>query len=538
MNPTLLPPHIPETAPFNAVQRAWLNGFFAGLFGTDVRGDLTAPPVVAAKPQAEEEELPWHDPSLSLDERLRLADGQPLPRVLMAAMAQLDCGACGYLCKTYAEAVAGGQEKSLTLCAPGGKLTAVKLREILARAAVSPGAAATSARTELNAETRPRDSREASRTTPHGRENPFPARLVRCVPLNKGGGAKDTRLVVLDLEGSGITYEPGDSLGVYPENCPELVDEIDKALGARGDEGVRTPSGDTVPFREALSRHFEIENVGDALSDLLLGSVKGGDDAACLRALLDGDGVSSSPVGLIDFLRLVPSARPRPREVAAALPALRPRLYSIASSLKAHPNEVHLTVGVVRYEARGRIRKGVTSTHLAERVRHGERVRVFVRPSHGFKLPPSGNTPILMIGPGTGIAPFRAFLQERKARGERGKAWLFFGDQRRAMDFLYEEELQTYLAEGFLTRLDVAFSRDQKEKVYVQHRMREHASEFWRWIEEGACVYVCGDARSMASDVDLALRKIVETEGRRSPAEAMHFVQELAKAKRYQRDVY
>jgi sulfite reductase (NADPH) flavoprotein alpha-component len=222
-----------------------------------------------------------------------------------------------------------------------------------------------------------------------------------------------------------------------------------------------------------------------------------------------------------------------------ALNPLQPRLYSISSSLKAHPDEVHLTVGIVRYlNGRNRQCKGVCSTFFADRVRPGQKVRAFVHESHGFTVPENTDLPIIMVGPGTGIAPFRGFLEERKATKSRGKNWLFFGDQQKAVDFLYEKELAAYQADGILTRLDTAFSRDQKEKVYVQTRMLENAAELWKWLNEGAHFYVCGDAKRMATDVDNALKKIVAEQGKMSPESAKAYVMDLSKNKRYQRDVY
>jgi sulfite reductase (NADPH) flavoprotein alpha-component len=240
----------------------------------------------------------------------------------------------------------------------------------------------------------------------------------------------------------------------------------------------------------------------------------------------------------VDLLPALQARRPDPAQVVAALGPLRPRLYSIASSLRAHPDEVHLTVGIVRYQARGRLRHGVASTYLGERLTEGRRVQVFVQRSPGFRLPASPDTPIVMIGPGTGIAPFRAFLQERRATGARGRAWLFFGDQRRDCDFLYQDELEGHLRDGSLTRLDTAFSRDQEAKVYVQHRLLEQARTLWSWIEDGAHLYVCGDARRMARDVDEALRRIIEQEGGLAPGEGKGRLGALAAAGRYHRDVY
>jgi sulfite reductase (NADPH) flavoprotein alpha-component len=272
--------------------------------------------------------------------------------------------------------------------------------------------------------------------------------------------------------------------------------------------------------------------------ELLINSAARPDEASALKEILASDGCAEGDE-VLDLLRQFPSARPEPHEFVTALNPLQPRLYSISSSLKAHPDQVHLTVGVVRYvNGRSRQCKGVCSTFFAERVRPGQKVRVFMHPSHGFSVPADGDTPIIMVGPGTGIAPFRAFLEERKATGAKGGNWLLFGDQQRAYDFLYEDELTAYQRDGLLTRLDTAFSRDQKEKVYVQTRMLEHAAEVWKWLQGGAYFYVCGDAKRMATDVDNALREIVAEQGGMSPEAAKAYVADLTKAKRYQRDVY
>jgi sulfite reductase (NADPH) flavoprotein alpha-component len=241
---------------------------------------------------------------------------------------------------------------------------------------------------------------------------------------------------------------------------------------------------------------------------------------------------------LLDLLVAFPSARPPLDELVAALSPLQPRLYSIASSPKAHGSEIHLTVGVVRYARNGRARKGVASTFLAERAAPSGDLKGFVQKAHGFRLPASGDTPIVMIGPGTGVAPFRGFLAERQAAGARGRNWLFFGEQRRDHDFLYRDELETWSRDGVLTRLDTAFSRDQEDKIYVQHRMRENARELWSWLEAGAHVYVCGDAKRMARDVDQALTEVAATQGQLSAADAKAYVARLTREHRYQRDVY
>jgi sulfite reductase (NADPH) flavoprotein alpha-component len=454
--------------------------------------------------------------------RLELAAGKPLERRLMAAMAQLDCGACGYLCKTYAEAIAAGSERDLTRCAPGGTATAKKLRELVAEAR-STAPLAAPARVE-------RDARSA--------DDAVPARLVKTERLNADGSLKDTRLVVLDLGPSGTTYEPGDSLGVWPENCPRDVEELIAVLGASDDTPVTGPSGERRALRDVLARRSVIHQVSHDVLALLGSRASDASEARRLAEAAESDEAPFASSTVAEVLAEFPSARPAIDDLVAALPLLRPRLYSLSSSLRAHPAEAHLTVGVVRYEANGRRRRGVASTYLAERVEPGASVRVFVHPSPHFRLPADGDVPIVMVGPGTGVAPFRAFLEERRARGDRGGSWLFFGDQRRDLDFLYRTELEAFEHEGVLTRLDTAFSRDQAEKVYVQHRMIERGAELWRWIQRGAHLYVCGDARRMARDVDAALYEVVRREGGFSNEAAREYVVGLKREGRYQRDVY
>lgn len=536
-------PALPDNAPFSPAQRAWLNGFFAGLISRVAGGSNAAAPLpVAAAPVIEEEEsFPWHDAALSLEERLALAEGKPVSRQLMAAMAQLDCGACGYICQTYSEAIATGSEKDLTKCAPGGKDTSRKLKELLARSAgaagpqavVLPGEVKVAGKSGVNGHAKPQPG-------VYSRLNPCTARVIKAEPLNRPGSAKDTRLVAFDLANTGLTYEVGDALGIYPENCPDVVQWILDAIDAAGTEKVSAPDGSLIPLREALTTHYTITKPGGDLLNLLAAVAQSRLDADGLKALADDDG-PGIPEGMevLDVLQQFPSARPEPEAFVNALAPLQPRLYSISSSQRAHPTEVHLTVGVVRYvNGRGRQCKGVASTYLAERMKEGATARIFVQTSHGFRLPANGDVPVIMVGPGTGIAPFRAFLQERHASGSTGKNWLLFGDQRGEFDFLYESELRTYQQQGVLCRLDTAFSRDQAEKLYVQTRMLQAADEIWSWLQAGAHFYVCGDAKRMAKDVDNALKQIVAEKGNLSPEAAKAYVAELTKSKRYQRDVY
>jgi sulfite reductase (NADPH) flavoprotein alpha-component len=354
----------------------------------------------------------------------------------------------------------------------------------------------------------------------YSKTQPFPAPLLAVRPLNTPGSAKEVNHIEFDLSAAGpsLSYEAGDALGVIPQNCPALVAEILAALGADGEEAVPTKVGE-LPLRRALTECFDLNK-----------------PAPTLLALL-GLPASPPPHHVIDALLAAP-AKPSPLAFVAALKPIAPRLYSISSSPKAHPGQVHLTVGALRYELGGRARKGACSTFLAERAQALGKVGVFVHANKAFRPPADPKRPMIMVGPGTGIAPFRAFLEERAATAAPGKNWLFFGDQKAATDFLYADELHALRASGVLTRLDLAFSRDQAEKIYVQHRMLENAAELFAWLEAGAHFYVCGDASRMAKDVDAALHEIVRLAGNRTAEEAAAYVQALKTAKRYQRDVY
>lgn len=520
-------PLIPESAPFSAEQRAWLNGFLAGLYGGAAAGG--GAPAAEAEP---EEEFPWHDPALALDERLAMAAGRPASRRYMAAMAQLDCGQCGYVCKSYAEAIASGAEGSLSLCVPGGKATQKALKALVSEA---PAVAAPAA---------PKASGPAM----------VPIRMLAAHALSGGGSAKDVRNVVLDLEGSGLRYEPGDSLGLLTPNDPALVEGCLAILGVAGDEPVPCPDGVARPVREAFLSHLAIARPLDRTFDLLAGAARDAKEAAMLRKLVDGDDdATPQDADLLDLLEHFPSARPALADLAASLPGLKPRLYSIASSPLAVPGKVELCVSVVQAERRGRVRQGVASSHLglralAEGGAHtvpGDRERAlasimpaYMQVSH-FRLPEDTATPVIMCGPGTGIAPFRAFLQHRAALGIKGRTWLFFGDQRSSTDYLFQPEIEGWLADGTLERLSLAWSRDPgARKTYVQDRMKEHAADLWRWFQDGARFYICGDASRMAKDVDATLRGIAMSEGRMDAEAARDWIVALARQNRYQRDVY
>ncbi|WP_442485011.1 sulfite reductase subunit alpha [Aeoliella sp. SH292] len=526
---------IPESAPFTDEQRAWLNGFLAGwtgLAGADgsmlASHDMAtamsaANGMMGSDAPAEEEAFPWHDPAIELDERMKLAEGKPLERRMMAAMAQLNCGACGYACKTYSEAIASGEEKNLTLCSPGGKDTAKILKllkkELEAGTVTSNGASFNGHALNGHA------TNGVAKPSGYSRANPYTARVKSSENLNTAGSSKHTSHVVIDLGDSDITYNVGDSLGVYPTNCDSLVREVMECVDAVNDE-----------LRLRLLEKYCLRSITDELLEKLQQKSTDVVAQAAIAQLVDSDELDTMDV--LDLLRRFPVARLSGEELAGCLREMTPRLYSIASSQRAHPGEVHLTVGKATTTIGGRTYKGVASTMFAERVRTDHPVCVFVHPSHGFTVPADPKAPMIMVGPGTGIAPFRAFLEERAATGATGKNWLFFGDQHAATDFLYRDELDTLAAKGQLTKLSLAFSRDQDEKIYVQDRMREEGAELFAWLESGGYFFVCGDAKRMAADVDRALHDLIATHGGMSQEAAKEYVQTLRAAGRYVRDVY
>jgi sulfite reductase (NADPH) flavoprotein alpha-component len=376
----------------------------------------------------------------------------------------------------------------------------------------------------------------------YSRKNPFPAALLENHPLNAKGSAKDTRHIALSLLGSGLEYRAGDALGIQPRNCYELVDRLILRLNCLGNEKIVVDGGEEIALRSALLNKLDLRRGSDKLLQRLREACRNGGEQRRLRDLASGEEEKLkaylSERDLLEVLEDFPHTRLDAQELASVLPKLPSRLYSIASSPKENPGEVHLTVGVVRYLRGGRLRRGTASTFLAERVPLGLTVPVFVQPAAHFALPADGKTPVIMVGPGTGVAPFRSFLQERRANGDSGKNWLFFGDQRRSFDFIYGEEFAGMQASGHLTRLDLAFSRDQEEKVYVQDRMLERSKELFAWLEEGAHFYVCGDAKRMAKDVEAALLQVIAKEGGKGPDEAKAYLETLKAGKRYQRDVY
>ncbi|MCB1090028.1 MAG: hypothetical protein KDL87_00750 [Verrucomicrobiae bacterium] len=374
------------------------------------------------------------------------------------------------------------------------------------------------------------------------RKSPLLARIARRRLLSEGCEEKETWHFELDLQGSGMEYLPGDSMAIFPHNDPALADEVIAALHLTGTELVTDPNGVELPLRQALVESCAITAPDRKFLNKLI--EKAGESASDLAQLLDPDrkeGLNHFLWGreIIDCLLDFPSLKWEAQEFVDILKKLNVRLYSIASSLAANPDQCHLTVAVVKYQSHGRSRKGVCSSWLAHRTDESTPVPCFINSGKGFRLPePEVDVPVIFIGPGTGIAPFRAFLQHRQATQAKGKAWLFFGEIHADTCFFYHEEWDRYLEDGTLNRVTTAWSRDQAEKIYIQHKIVEHGADFWNWLEEGAIVYVCGDAERMAPDVDKAIHDVIASHGGISEADASAYVEQMRKDKRYRRDVY
>lgn len=535
--PAPIPSLVPETAPFSEEQRTWLNGFFAGLISLDnsgvtaLTGDqaaalLNGPP--GAPAEEDDGGAPWHDQTLPITERMKLAEDKPLRWKMMAAMAQQDCGQCGYDCKNYSGAIVSGAEERLNLCVPGGKDTARMVKALAEELKSAPKAETKVAAPTAHAVVALAGSPGSSR------DNPSTVKVLSRTLLNKPGSEKQTWHVEFDLTDSGIVYEVGDAFGLFPANHPELADAVIKALGAPAD----FPIGERT-LREVLIDGVSLSPAPDMLFQLF-SYITGGERRQKARALSTGEDPDgdAATLDVLAAIEKFPGIHPDPEAFIEALDPLQPRLYSISSSPKPDANRVTLTVDTVRYKIGDRHRHGVCSTMLADRIEPGHTLRAYVQKAHAFALPADTNVPIIMVGPGTGVAPFRAFLHDRLAAKAPGRNWLFYGHQRSAFDFYYEDELKGMKAAGHLTRLSLAWSRDSDQKIYVQDRMRETGRDVWAWLADGAHVYVCGDAKRMAKDVELALVDIVAQHGARTPEEASAFVSDLKKKGRYQQDVY
>jgi sulfite reductase (NADPH) flavoprotein alpha-component len=522
---------IPTTAPFSEAQRSWLNGFFAGLLTSDgamaLQAGQGAPLLEGTAGDGDDGEAPWHDQTLPIAERMKLADGRPLRRRMMAAMAQQDCGQCGYNCNDYSDAIAAKSEARLNLCVPGGKETARMLKSLYEEIDKAP------------AKTSPASVPAVTVTTTisepgRSRDNPVEATFLSRRLLNKTGSEKETWHIEFDLTGPALDYVVGDSFGIFAKNDIGLVDQIIALLGASHTTEIR---GRTL--RDVLIDEVSLSPAPDSLFELF-SYLTGGKQRDKARALAQGEDPDgdAATLDVMAVLQKFSNVRPHPESFVEALEPLQPRLYSISSSHNATPGKLSLTVDCVRYVIGKRRRLGLASTFLAERINPGDRLKVYVQKAHGFALPQDPKTPIVMIGPGTGVAPFRAFLLDRRATGAPGKNWLFFGHQRSDCDFFYQDELNAMKTSGLLTRLSLAWSRDGAKKFYVQDRMREVGRELWTWLADGAHLYICGDAKRMAKDVERALVDIVAQFGARSTDEAISFIGELKKNGRFQQDVY
>ncbi len=579
-------PVIPDSAPFNAEQRAWLNGFLAGLYSrgpalsstgagaaaptlkplTILFGSQTGSAESLAKRAAKEAgkrgfaatvmDMAAYDVGQLAQEKNVLVitstfgEGEPPDnaKALHAALAAagapplggLNYSVCGLgdtnyvqfcqcgkdfdarLEKLGAVRVAPRADCDLDFEEPFNRWLDASLNSLNASVS-APATATTQASMVVTSAT---GEKAVETEGGYSRRNPFPSLLLTSRNLNGAGSAKQVNHIEFSLDGSGLEYEAGDALGVYAQNCPDLVSEVLNALACDGEEAVPTPEGGSSSLRRALTEYYDLGKPTPELLEACSGGQRlGGGTAVALHHVIDVLGGCE--------VRLTPA------EFVKRLRRLQPRLYSISSSPKAHAGQVHLTVGAVRYETGGRGRKGVCSTFLADRAVPGQtKVGVFVHSNKAFRPPSQPDVPMIMVGPGTGIAPFRAFLEERRASGAKGKNWLFFGDQRASTDFLYRDELTALQHEGVLTRLDTAFSRDQAEKIYVQQRMTENARELFAWLEAGAHFYVCGDAARMAKDVDAALHQVIATAGGLGVEQAAAYVEKLKATKRYARDVY
>ena len=578
MNPISTAPYIPDNAPFSAEQIGWLNGFLAGLYSTQAvggpAGGVAEP--VAAKPitilwgsqtgnteglakdaakalkgkgfapsvidMGEYDKEKLKDEDLLLIMTSTYGDGEA-PDNAAELYDWIHSEAAPKLEKLKYSVLALGDTNYPDFCKCGidfdERLKALGATAVVPRVDCDLDyeepyeawiAALGDALGSVANETGEADA-EVTAAPEFGKKNPFPAKIVDNYNLNGEGSSKETRHVALSIAGSGFSYEPGDALAVLPCNSKEYINNFVAAAGLN----IETEVGGE-KLEDLLIDGFDITNISPKTLKAYAEIAKNSD----LESLInDKEALKDYSWGrqLIDVLIDYPTTFESPEQLLSILPKMAARLYSISSSPDAHKDEVHITVGVVKYDAHGREREGVCSSFLSK-MPMGSEVKIYFHASKTFKLPQNTDLPVIMVGPGTGIAPFRSFLEERKAKGGSGKNWLFFGDQHASCDFLYSDELDGFLKDGTLTKLDTAFSRDQAEKVYVQNRMIERGADLFQWLEDGGSFYVCGDASRMAKDVDAALHKVIETHASISESDAQDYVKKLKAEKRYLRDVY
>ncbi|MEQ9824063.1 MAG: sulfite reductase subunit alpha [Puniceicoccaceae bacterium] len=576
-------PFIPDNAPFSAEQRAWLNGFLAGIYSNSAAepkapatpvtllwGSQTGNCETLARKTGKRLkkagfdvkviDMSSYDVAKLANEQLLLiltstyGDGEA-PDNAQAFQEYLHSDQAHELSKVNFAVLALGDSSYPHFCKAGidmdQRLKVLGAKRLIERVdcdadyeasfdawlhsieqALQPFQSST-----REVEAADADDDETEEPLYH-RKNPFPSTVVESRLLNGEGSSKEVRHVCLDLADSGLKYEAGDAIGIFPQNCPELVDQLLEKLELSAGESV-THAGQSRSLHDVLLNDCEISQ----LSRPTLAACHAHSPSAKLAELLEDSNSEQLKhyiaqhhfIDLIDEIALKVTSG---ADLLKILPSLQPRLYSISSSPRHEAGKVTITVGAVRYTLNGTARKGVASTFLADRVSPGESVPVFFHPNRNFRLPEDDKTPVIMVGPGTGIAPFRSFLQEREARAASGPNWLFFGDQHAATDFLYAEELRRWQEQGLLTHLNTAFSRDQADKRYVQHEMLEAAETLFEWLEAGAHFYVCGDASRMAKDVDAALVQIVTQCGKFDNVSGKAYVDQLKRERRYQRDVY
>jgi sulfite reductase (NADPH) flavoprotein alpha-component len=536
---------VPENAPFDEEQRAWLNGFLAGLLGlaeTEPRSAVEARPV---EPETSPplQAAAWRDPALPAEERVQLSEGESHERRLMSALAQLECGQCGFSCQGYAHALATLAEKDPNLCLPGGRATARHLESLLnehargARAWALGGVARRSVRGPETVSPAPAISsrRQGLAVVPELARQAHGARIKSQKKLTFTEAGSDIREVVLELTGSEIQYRAGDSLAVFPHNDPDLVRALLRAAGARGQELITTPSGSCEVWR-CLLEDVDITHVRDETLELFAHEFGDGKDVRSLRDQLQQS--PPSQFDLLDLLAMFPSARPGIERIVATLGLLEPRVYAIASSPNCNPGEVHLLVRMLRSERAGRERKGVASHYLAEAVFQGDEVAARVQPTDRFLMPEDRSGPMIMLGSGTGLARYRAFLQELEAQGRRGNTWLIMASCFDGDEALYETELKAWSRLGVLEHLDVIRFGQRGRRIGPEDVLRKRARRVLSWLDRGAVLYACGEGKALSGVLDDTLIEVLGRQGKMSHSEASDFIHVMRRDGRYVEEMY